>query len=898
MELNEEQRAVVNLRQGCFQIQSGPGSGKTRVIVERAVRLFEEGLVPNELLTLTFTNSAARNLRDRVEDRIYTPPPNRLAGFRTFHSYALEFCERERKNLDITLADNFLATEGQTAKIGYEVAGKFKLNWRALRAYISFQKRNRIEPPLAITLAEKAGSGQAEALAYKLYNKKAAELGILDFDSLMLETVKALENNLALRAKYQYFHCMVDEFQDTDSVQLRLIQLLTERHGNLLLVGDGNQCQPPGTKVLLSPQCTVEGRKRHYFSRKTGWCACGAHQSQHLSSENIESLTENDAVVSWTKADQRTYPTFGRNIRVASRFYQGDMLSIYCNGNVTRMTPNHWVWTRFNRKAFEDRVHFVYLMYREDLGFRVGISQFRRRGKTLHHVTGRSRQEGAEKIWVLRLVPEGREYAGALEQIISLRYRIPQSVFAKGKHHYKSSTVLYRASETIKMIFDSVSKDGGFECLKDYGLLYDHGFAEYTDDSKKLQKFHGYFQTAACNLFPKYFDLPTTEINRSSPIDNITKESYSGLVYSLDVEKDHTYVADGIPVGNSIFRWRGASDVFGNIEQAFPGIQKLFLCTNYRSTQAIVSFIKKISDNDKFNTPNEEGVEPEIRVYSTPAREAQEVVKLVALDPENSAILCRTNNGLRDCEEQLIEQGVKYHLLGKSGFWTCQEVKNVVPWLQCAVAPTDPAILAAIRSPFWPSKYLKKKLLADELGAAKIPAIELLSAKKDRGVQDFLKFLRSLTAYRYFSAKDTVGYILRDLKAVEYYKEEELVESDNSPVENLRELARAAERHESLRDFLNFIRRIQNASKSRKGVALSTIHSAKGQEWGRVFLVQVSEGILPHKRSTDLTEERNLFYVACSRPEQELHISYSGQKSRFLEELCVAQNVDDPLCST
>src|SRR5882762_8198832 len=119
VELNEDQRAVVNLRSGYFVVAAGPGSGKSRVIIERSIKLYEEGLDPNELLTLTFTSSAARNLRDRIEDRIFTQPPDRIAGEMTFHSFALHFMEREHKNIDsVHLTDNFLATEGQLNKIG------------------------------------------------------------------------------------------------------------------------------------------------------------------------------------------------------------------------------------------------------------------------------------------------------------------------------------------------------------------------------------------------------------------------------------------------------------------------------------------------------------------------------------------------------------------------------------------------------------------------------------------------------------------------------------------------------------------------------------------------------------------------------------------------------------
>jgi len=116
---------------------------------------------------------------------------------------------------------------------------------------------------------------------------------------------------------------------------------------------------------------------------------------------------------------------------------------------------------------------------------------------------------------------------------------------------------------------------------------------------------------------------------------------------------------------------------------------------------------------------------------------------------------------------------------------------------------------------------------------------------------------------------------------VEYYHDEEST-PDNDPVGNLVELVKLAGRHSSIKDFLEYCRRASAASKSRKGVALSTCHSAKGMEFNTVYLVGCQEGMMPHAKATDLQEEANVFFVACSRAERELHISYSGQPSPFL----------------
>ena len=107
---------------------------------------------------------------------------------------------------------------------------------------------------------------------------------------------------------------------------------------------------------------------------------------------------------------------------------------------------------------------------------------------------------------------------------------------------------------------------------------------------------------------------------------------------------------------------------------------------------------------------------------------------------------------------------------------------------------------------------------------------------------------------------------------------------DNDPVGNLVELTKLAAKHSTIKEFLDYTRRASAASKSKKGVALSTIHSAKGLEFSTVFMVQCSEGILPHSKSTDLDEERAIYFVGCSRPEHRLVISYTGNPSPFLKK--------------
>lgn len=263
------------------------------------------------------------------------------------------------------------------------------------------------------------------------------------------------------------------------------------------------------------------------------------------------------------------------------------------------------------------------------------------------------------------------------------------------------------------------------------------------------------------------------------------------------------------------------------------------------------------------------------------------------------AILARTNAALRLYEEALGAANVKYYLVGKSGYWGSNEVKSVLSYMQSCIFPSDYAVSGMLRAPFFPAQYLPKTKIAARLKEVKNtpdPSFTILSyweiltreprtVVEDRNLgalSEFTRFVHSLSRYKDLPAGEAVKQVLVALKAFDHYAEEEST-PDNDPVLNLQTLVKIAGRHETLKGFLDYARKVSAASKTKKGVALSTIHGAKGLQWESVYLVQCSEGILPHAKNTDVDSERNCYFVAISRPERELTITYSGVPSVFLK---------------
>jgi DNA helicase-2/ATP-dependent DNA helicase PcrA len=241
--LNEEQQTVTNARAGLYACYAGPGSGKTSVAVRRMAAMIQEGVDPNSILALSFTATAARNLRDRVEALTGPLSITRTAGSMTLHSLALKFAEEERNEFPFELADFPLATEPVAYKLSAEASKRYEIDPRSLRSAISLFKRNRVRPNQAVHDAEeKSDPKQIRlAMAYKAYDKKCREEKVLDFDSLMFEMVDLMSKKKEVRSRWQYQFVTCDEAQDCCRTDWELLKLLSEKYGNLLVVGDPGQ---------------------------------------------------------------------------------------------------------------------------------------------------------------------------------------------------------------------------------------------------------------------------------------------------------------------------------------------------------------------------------------------------------------------------------------------------------------------------------------------------------------------------------------------------------------------------------------------------------------------------------------------------------------------------------
>jgi DNA helicase II / ATP-dependent DNA helicase PcrA len=244
-DLNPAQREAVTAGEGPMLVLAGAGSGKTRVIAYRIAWLLGHGLHPRNLLAMTFTNKAAGEMARRVED-LLLPVGIKPPLIATFHSACVRILRQHGTHLGLpphfTIydEDDRLALVKECMKEG-ELADRTFTPSAAVHR-ISFLKNQMT----AVTEALRDARGPWEkkaALVYSRYEKRLRETGAVDFDDLLLLVVRLLAEHPEALAYYRslWRYVLVDEYQDTNRAQYRIIRLLTSEHRNVCVVGDSDQ---------------------------------------------------------------------------------------------------------------------------------------------------------------------------------------------------------------------------------------------------------------------------------------------------------------------------------------------------------------------------------------------------------------------------------------------------------------------------------------------------------------------------------------------------------------------------------------------------------------------------------------------------------------------------------
>jgi DNA helicase II / ATP-dependent DNA helicase PcrA len=661
--LNEPQREAVRAGDGPLLVLAGAGSGKTRVLTHRiAYLLATDRARPGEILAITFTNKAAREMRDRVEALVGRSA--RAMWVTTFHSSCARMLRADAERLGYSRGFT-IYDESDSLRMLKRCLRELQVDPRrypprSIRSQISGAK-NRLVDAEAYAQAQGSIFEEVVAEAYALYEKRMVEANAMDFDDLLVRTVNALELFPEVRERWQrtFRHVLVDEYQDTNHAQYRLLQLLASEHGNLMVVGDEDQCLAEGTLVTMG-----DG-----------------------SQKPIERVAEGDMVMSCHgSADFRPARVTG----AFKAWEQKGMEIAMHSGRRIVSTPEHMHFAGY-RAGSTPQMHLTYLMWKRGVGFRVGISRvYSEHSQSVVGISRRCLQEHADAVWVISAHDNDAE-ARAAEVTLSLRYGLPMLPFYRRKSETGESFIGNQA--LIDRVFSTIDTEaGGRQLLEDEGLSIQHPhhlaatsegrrrvltitlcgekrgdtpmhrmalMGRDSEGQEALQSIglktreakHGSdswrFETALKDLgqavrvagdissaldvdvrFMGRFgekqsgrivgnSLPCIPAASVRPgmtmftgdgaydaVKSVKRVQLDRPVYDINVEGTHNFIANGLVTHNSIYGFRHA-DIRNilDFERDFPEAEVVKLEQNYRSTQTILSAANAVVERNRQRRP-------------------------------------------------------------------------------------------------------------------------------------------------------------------------------------------------------------------------------------------------------------------------------------------------------
>jgi len=425
--LNEDQRRAVASPLGAALVLAGAGSGKTRVLVHRVAWLIQlEGASPNSILAVTFTNKAAAEMRGRIESLLGLPSGAMWLG--TFHGLAHRLLRIHWREAGLPQSFQILDSEDQ-ARVLRKVLKALDLDetrWipREILWFINAQKD---EGHRAKHIKDDGDPTRRQLIKiYQAYEEACQRAGVVDFAELLLRAYELWRDNPALLQHYRtrFRHVLVDEFQDTNAIQYKWLILLAGPEGMPFAVGDDDQCLAAGTQVTMG-----DGAK----------CA-------------IESIVAGDSVLSnYGSGDLR--PARVTECFVKRR--QGQLVCVHLrSGAVVKSTPEHVHFAGYVLGE-TPQTHFLYLMHKEGVGYRLGTSQVYTSGQARPMVGFKQRalQEHADALWIVR-THTGENEARIDEVLTSLRFGLPTCPFVPRKGKARNGFVHDAAH--LKRIFNSL----------------------------------------------------------------------------------------------------------------------------------------------------------------------------------------------------------------------------------------------------------------------------------------------------------------------------------------------------------------------------------------------------------------------------------------------------------
>lgn len=358
----------------------------------------------------------------------------------------------------------------------------------------------------------------------------------------------------------------------------------------------------------------------------------------------------------------------------------------------------------------------------------------------------------------------------------------------------------------------------------------------------------------------------------------------------------------------SIYGFRGASPhIFAGFGDMFPNAVTLPMGTNYRSQANIVTYSQQVMPEKTSYLENWKAFKPAtvsntFMKFDNDVQEAEWCLGKVQAGQcalNETAILARTNAQLAILQGFCTVKQIAYKLLGKENFWKRPEVLGLIGLAANIVGEDDAGLKRALQSPLPCVKFLRKAEAVEYLESQQSRAVDRPTggppplkaflqraytgnSRQDEVLHDVARIIETTRALRDGTPAAIMAKLLDLTGAKELTDEDVNANQENFVQDNLKKVVTIARSFQSMQNLLTFVKLTGKPSRKQNRLILSTVHGFKGQEAKNVFVVGVNLGVFPHDRA-DLQEEKRLYYVAVSRPTENLFVSCVGAPSPFIE---------------
>lgn len=840
--LNEEQAQAVNHIHGPCLVLATPGAGKTRIVIERTCNLIQNGISPKNILSITFTNKSAGEMKERTVSRVGHAAKQIYVS--TFHA----------------LCANLLRSYGKNIGYGPNMTICDSDDQVSLMAQASRQLGHELPKPLIKEICDKTNSLREELIPESSWDQEFAKDGkgqftpiareyvsrlrsssTIDFSGLLSESLRLLEEDPVLLQKLQsrFTHIQVDEAQDCNKAQHAIVQAIGN-HNNIMMVGDLDQCFPAGTMIS-----TLD-------------------KNNNALEIPIENIRPGDKVLSCCGKSEYSL----RNVtEVFCKKKLTKLVTIKTATNKTiTCTPEHKIFASFitnyrTRKHEHTKIKFVVKMCGSYI----------------------SKHSYYFQIYDKKLIQPIEE--------MGLETYCYDKGMSESSGESDSLGEIYNILDNIKKICDDIE-------------IIEYGKFTYISSLELIPAFHAQSgMSVFIKNGTKIVEDKITEVSispESTEIDvyDINVERTHNYIANNIVVHNCIYSWRGASpdcVNKFVEEKNARTIVLSKNYRSTPEIVS--------AADKLIRHNTNRQHSVKFSTVNPSGDPVESYVLQNQDIEGKWVAMKIkemideGYKPEEIAVLYRLNSMSRSIEQGLFNEGINYEVIGGMNFFDRMEVKDAIAMLRFYVNNNDGSALSRFINS--PSRGIGEVSLGKIENFARDNEITLVEALSRAGeiftghakanmIHECKKIAQIFSMKK--SEDEDIGDILHYLTTnLDYHKHLESDKYKDSCVDrknNLDEIIKSSSEYakrygNDITSYLNHLMLSTSSDKKDKSgcVSLMTMHASKGLEYPVVFLPCVVQDIVPHKRAVTereggLEEERRLFFVAMTRAKKRLFISY------------------------